>query len=571
MSGYWPHAMKGLNPFTNSLAARLLRYLNTVDPAAIPQYIHTKLHTLTSKHILDYPSGSFTLAADFNHLMSHTNGIYPPMTTWMPTYQLENHLWRYAAHHSQSYSPSYRDEHHRDIVHILHRPTPFLTQQAGWVSLLPLTLPTVSDHLLYVADFYVPRGRDGLLTSAPTLSSPLRPLDLPNTHAARTKYSHSLDLAVVQQQLHTTTPSNALLSTIVHLSVTTSRKLSGSPSPRTQKGWESSTIALERHLQFLHTLTAHLHGYLYHTQWRTTQQYREGIPSLIAVWVRALTLLYLPPDKMSLYLVLPHCKPLSFRRDFCTTQRLPSSLLPLIEADITRIKSRIYASKTASTTTDISLHATRQGDLYKAGRLGPIIQSVLGCALPPHKRKFFIPLDCIRVPGSLSRLISDPFSIYHSIRSHFMTYFKLPILSIARPIHSNRMSYRDIRSDRAAFIRAHSLTFIPEPILDLIWEAIVHSQTDSLHDAFTDIFSLPPTFDEFLAAIHTSSRRTAPGATGLTYSMIRARPRAITHIVYQCLVQMWTDKSIPDDWKWRWICLLPKDFGQSRPATDSAL
>ena len=106
----------------------------------------------------------------------------------------------------------------------------------------------------------------------PSLSSPLRPLDLPNTHAARTKYPHSLDLAVVQHQLHLTTPSNALLSTIVQLSVTTSRKLSGSPSPRTQKGWDSTTTALERHLQFLNTLTAHLRGYLYHIQWHTTQQ-----------------------------------------------------------------------------------------------------------------------------------------------------------------------------------------------------------------------------------------------------------------------------------------------------------
>ena len=49
--------------------------------------------------------------------------------------------------------------------------------------------------------------------------------------------------------------------------------------------------------------------------------------------------------------------------------------------------------------------------------------------------------------------------------------------------------------------------------------------------------------------------------------MNRAWPRAITQIVYQCLLQLWTDKTIPDEWKWRWICLLPKDFG-SVPSCD---
>ena len=51
VSGYWPHAVNGLNPFSNSLAARLLRYLNTVDPSAIPQYIHSQLHSLLDSDI----------------------------------------------------------------------------------------------------------------------------------------------------------------------------------------------------------------------------------------------------------------------------------------------------------------------------------------------------------------------------------------------------------------------------------------------------------------------------------------------------------------------------------------
>ena len=121
----------------------------------------------------------------------------------MPTYQLENHLWNQASLHSQPYAPSYSTERHRDIVHILHRPSPFLTQQAGWISFLPLTIPSLTDHLLYMADFYVPRGLEGTITASRPLRSPLRPPDLPDTHAARTKYSHSLDLAVVQHNLHT--------------------------------------------------------------------------------------------------------------------------------------------------------------------------------------------------------------------------------------------------------------------------------------------------------------------------------------------------------------------------------
>ena len=41
--------------------------------------------------------------------------------------------------------------------------------------------------------------------------------------------------------------------------------------------------------------------------------------------------------------------------------------------------------------------------------------------------------------------------------------------------------------------------------------------------------------------------------------MLRALPSSIQHAIYKCIVRAWTDKTIPDQWKWRWLVALQKD------------
>jgi len=64
--------------------------------------------------------------------------------------------------------------------------------------------------------------------------------------------------------------------------------------------------------------------------------------------------------------------------------------------------------------------------------------------------------------------------------------------------------------------------------------------------------------EEFVGAIKASESGSAPGMSGLSYSMIKLWPEHVVKGIYEALVRTWVDKSTPDYWKWRWLVPIPK-------------
>ncbi|OXE35816.1 MAG: hypothetical protein CGW95_11575, partial [Phenylobacterium zucineum] len=80
-----------------------------------------------------------------------------------------------------------------------------------------------------------------------------------------------------------------------------------------------------------------------------------------------------------------------------------------------------------------------------------------------------------------------------------------------------------------------------------------------VQENLADILLEPPSLHDFMAAIKGHKGSTAPGATGLTYNMLKAWPDDTITSAYHCLALLWRSNSTPDWLKWCWLCPKPKD------------
>ena len=89
----------------------------------------------------------------------------------------------------------------------------------------------------------------------------------------------------------------------------------------------------------------------------------------------------------------------------------------------------------------------------------------------------------------------------------------------------------------------------------LRWTAL---QPVAAPNGFADTVSANPTIEEFKNAIQAARGGSAPGLSGLSYSMIKLWPERIVVEMYSALTRLWNTKSTPEYWKWRWLVPIPK-------------
>ena len=61
----------------------------------------------------------------------------------------------------------------------------------------------------------------------------------------------------------------------------------------------------------------------------------------------------------------------------------------------------------------------------------------------------------------------------------------------------------------------------------------------------TELFSKPPSLADFQAAIARKRGGSTGGMSGLTYEMVKHWPDDVVYMVYDLIVAMWTDKTVP--------------------------
>ena len=66
---------------------------------------------------------------------------------------------------------------------------------------------------------------------------------------------------------------------------------------------------------------------------------------------------------------------------------------------------------------------------------------------------------------------------------------------------------------------------IPDHLSNLIWEAITDVPNIAAgRSLLAEVFTQPPTYDDYLTAIKSHKRDTAPGMTGLSYRHLKTLP-----------------------------------------------
>ena len=148
------------------------------------------------------------------------------------------------------------------------------------------------------------------------------------------------------------------------------------------------------------------------------------------------------------------------------------------------------------------------------------------------------------LPVSGEGMLTDHRAIHNLVSAHFTQWYKGPAIP--------EVPWVTLSQDRAAFL-GHSDS-------RLLWQALTDIPGVELvrRELATEL-AAPPTLGEFNGIIASHRGSTTPGATGLTYNMVKGWPAPVRTYAYKCLVTLWDQPETPAWLQWGWLCPKPKD------------
>ena len=138
------------------------------------------------------------------------------------------------------------------------------------------------------------------------------------------------------------------------------------------------------------------------------------------------------------------------------------------------------------------------------------------------------------------------------------------------PPGADNIAWATHLNDEKSFIELTTTLGIQPIEAQLLWQAVAQRPTNStkLSEFQREVVRIP-TSKEYMQQVNLASIASAGGMSGLTYAMMKSWPQHVHEEVYNALVENWTAKEIPDDWKWRWLLPIPKvpnpSLAQLRP------
>jgi hypothetical protein len=127
------------------------------------------------------------------------------------------------------------------------------------------------------------------------------------------------------------------------------------------------------------------------------------------------------------------------------------------------------------------------------------------------------------------------------------------------PLHAPDADWASALLSRDTFHAKIAHLFIPHHLSNIIWASLtnvlnIQSGCEQLHTVFTQT----PASEEYLLAIKSHKKNTAPGLTGFSYRHLKALPDDLHKATYEMLCSLWPTQHIPEYWKQRWLVPLPK-------------
>ena len=168
------------------------------------------------------------------------------------------------------------------------------------------------------------------------------------------------------------------------------------------------------------------------------------------------------------------------------------------------VKHRLHGRFRLDHRRKISEASRQRESLREQGKLKKVISSIL------QKDTELYALNSLQVEQGL---LTDAPTIHNLVTEHFTEWYRAP---------SNTADWPSLLQDRAAFQTLADSKSIPIHLTQRLWEAFtLPLQHTALQQDLRQALSAPPTLEEFKAAVTHHKGSTAPGASGLTYNMVK--------------------------------------------------
>ena len=559
---YWPYPPDTSSPDTHGLWNRTKEYLQHCRAGKSPrEYIQHVLCKHSEKHIAGSPYNLAIVCGDFNH--GWDQGLHQ-----LQPWALSNH-WSSPVHSLPSVDLSRfftfsRGSSSSWIDHFLVSPPSESSSITSTVALTGPFLSPVSDHrpLIITATLPGGRGSSGLFSSRKLKPPPPTPLfnssNDPLVAAAFSSYLDDRVTPCLDPPTSSQMASDNLLNAVLH-SVAAAHRFSpkpGKPQSAYKNGWSPVLMALKLQSMAILQILGHLQGTRGRRIWYDKTEQDIGIRKIVSRWVKSVRKLsWLSPSDATEHLnITPHGP------SYWSTLPGLASVDSCIKI-LSDIKSLLHGRQRQVMRANINAAVKHRENLVLLGKHGAYIRNVL------REQVSYSTLNSLRHPDG--RPISDPYEIHRALTDHFDSAYSIPP-SHSGGIHAPDWDWRTGGS-REDFNSRISHLGIPMHLCDVIWNAMSSSITaPSVYTDLTASFQAPPTFDEFCLSISSRSSRTAGGLTGLTYKMMKAWSPSFKRHIYDNLLFIWKDSFIPDWWRWRWLCPIPKSpdddsIGAQRP------
>jgi hypothetical protein len=187
---------------------------------------------------------------------------------------------------------------------------------------------------------------------------------------------------------------------------------------------------------------------------------------------------------------------------------------------------------------------------FEKKQYGRIIKLLMG-DFPPQ-------LDPHDLPGSNRKHLMNPIECLQAAYAIFKRHYSRSPYHQG-PIHHDNADWTEVIKSQTTF-RAHiAHLMIPDHLSHLIWEA--NTDVPNIETGRTrllEVLTQPPSYKDYLTAIKSHKKDTAPGMSSLSYRHLETLPEDLYKATYQTLCTLWPTQHIPKFRKQRWLVPLPK-------------
>ena len=210
-------------------------------------------------------------------------------------------------------------------------------------------------------------------------------------------------------------------------------------------------------------------------------------------------------------------------------------------------KKRLHSRRSRDMRKGFSSKIKQMEENCSIGKLKETISYVMG-----PKRKYYNFKELL----VLGEPINDQKEIHESITAHFEDWFS------ANPdtgqISNDINAYTDLMLPWPNFQQRFSKSKISDPLLLTLHRALNSGPSPEKLNIMNETLRKIPSIIEFRAVIEHAKNGTAPGLSGLTYTVIKLWPGVLVDFVFEQLSILWSTNSYPNHWSDKWIAPIPK-------------